>query len=498
MKSSSFIACDGTSINAWRVVHLAYPEYLPKVLNDLCGDMDALGSFTVAMKLRGKGTRRPTLSQVRAIMPLPPLLQLLDYLLSSELHRWIDGHLPLPDGCFSGAVPGTQPTDMTHGCSLLLQKAEDDYGRGAIAQGDVEKFFDSISPIRVGRFLLTQGCPPWLVGACVSFQLCVRLCFRIGEEDVLLARRWSGCLTGSRVAACCGRVITHDCMRTAAKSRGLRPLSSDAGVVTFSCWVDNLYSAGMCAADAVRNLSCFEAHLLAFWNLRLKADSKTFITANHRRDAGSRLGAWRWACPFIVLGHRVGRGGGSADDQAHAEEACWTRFWCGAGSRQATRMSVSARIRDIERTCWPGVSWRATWWSLNKTTATSIDRWQRQLVGTVLRVPRLDSEDDAAYARRRGHECARAIGCAGAWSQKAAKRTLTWDAHIRRAHVRSWATILIQHKGSAWLIARRLAQKSASAFAGRLSSRVAPERPRTRWEEGVGYAHHLCPRGFEA
>ena len=106
------------------------------------------------------------------------------------------------------------------------------------------------------------------------------------------------------------------------------------------------------------------------------------------------------------------------------------------------------------------------------------------------------SKSSASLPCRLLHASAEVPGCLapqhavsrGCWAKRVCEKVVKWDEHIRRGSCRSWASVMISHRDSAWLRARRLAQNSVSVFAGRLASRLAPSRPRTRWEEGIEHA----------
>ena len=68
------------------------------------------------------------------ILPLPPLLAVLDVLLATKIQSWAMKMLPVPSGCFLGATPGSQVTDVSHGIALTLEKGMDRFGRAAAAK----------------------------------------------------------------------------------------------------------------------------------------------------------------------------------------------------------------------------------------------------------------------------------------------------------------------------------------------------------------------------
>merc|ERR1712008_635533 len=104
----------------------------------------------------------------------------------------------------------------------------------------------------------------------------------------------------------------------------------------------------------------------------------------------------------------------------------------------------------------------------------------------ILRTPSLPSENPADYMRRRNREATAFIRRHGSWSTSHCKRVLSWEAHLRRPLNRtSWAAVLLDFRGAAWLDQQRLLHSSAA------ESRTRTRATRfvaTRWHDGVKYA----------
>ena len=449
---------DGTSVAAWRDFHQAAPEFLPALLNGWCGDAHALSRMSVTMRLKGKKTCRPSPKQIRAIMPLPPMLHLFDWMLSTSLNQWLDLHFPVPSSCYCGGTRGTQPADVSHGVALLLQRGADDRGRSAVAQADIATFYDQISPMRVAALLQRLGCPAWLVGGVTAFQLAVSLQFAVGDTITALPQRCMGSLTGSRVAGGLGRAIVTHYLREVLRSSRLRPYDAGGEALSFACWVDNVYAAGSSSDAAVANLMLFQDVLLRDWCLQFKDDSKTFISAMPRQDRDRLLHGWKWSSPFVVLGHNIGEYCSCREDRWQAERSVWARFWSGAGSASGRALRVNLRLKDIERVCWPSVAWRCTWWSLNRGVLGDVKSLQHAVVACCVRVPRDYGEDDAAFARHRARIASRYCARIGCWAKRIAAKSIEWSKHVERGRVRSWASVMARYRGSAWLQARRMAE----------------------------------------
>ena len=82
-------------------------------------------------------------------MPLPADLQVLDCLLAQRLNAWIDEHVAVPECCWVGARPFTQALDITHGLHLAIERGLDDRSQAAIAQSDIETYYDSLPVVRI-------------------------------------------------------------------------------------------------------------------------------------------------------------------------------------------------------------------------------------------------------------------------------------------------------------------------------------------------------------
>ena len=122
VKCKSFFCSDQTCVHAWKVISEADPSLLVTYLSKMVCDPAMVAEHCVFAKLHGKQTSRPTLRQIRAILPLPPILQIVDWVVTDELHAWLDRHMPELPACFEGGRPGTQVSDVAAGVSLALEK----------------------------------------------------------------------------------------------------------------------------------------------------------------------------------------------------------------------------------------------------------------------------------------------------------------------------------------------------------------------------------------
>ena len=215
------------------------------------------------------------------------------------------------------------------------------------------------------------------------------------------------------------------------------------------------------------------------------------ICSSKKAERGKDMLEFRWMMPFEVLGCAVGPCGSAWEDFKKAELAVWKRCWCGAGSRKSRSLPLNVKLIDVERCCWPAVSYRCSWWPIGSTLSSRIAALQRSVIASILKIPREVGETDESYACRRGREAAKHACLLGPWEVRAAGRVVDWTEHLERHHVRSWAAELYAFQGSKWLQLRRAAQSSASVFAGMLGLREWPGRPRVRFDEGVSHAREI-------
>ena len=485
VKARKFVMHDGCSAAVLAPLAHAYGDRMVAWLAEAACSPALASEFVVHARVLGKSTVAPTLSEVRMILPLPPALQLLDWLVADSVQRWVEKVAPLPEHYFCGAIKGTQPCDIVAGVSRALERFDDDGGRGAVAQADVKHFYDSIDCVLIGQWMLRAGAPPWMVAAILVLQMNVKIVLQLDGASRELKERFVGCLTGSRVAGVCGLLIVRDCMIAHAR---LRDCFNFHGFrFGLASWVDNMYSLGRSASEAVEKLEVFEVLLQGRWRLCFKDVSRqVFSMRNSEQDKDCR--AYKWSSPFKVLGCSVGRAGTAWPDFDEAYLAVWRRLWAGAKSRNASKLQFDLKLKEISRVCWPSIGYRCSWWPVGSTLLGRVESLQNSIVACLLRLPPEAGESADSYVRRRGREARKIVRSSECWRLKVCERVVSWHEHVERGHVFSWAVEVQKCRGSTWLQGQRLLNNSFSAFAGILSLRANPGRPHVRWDEGVATA----------
>ena len=79
-----------------------------------------------------------------------------------------------------------------------------------MCKSDVKRFYDSICVVRVGRYLVQQGCDKALVKAMVICQMLPVVFLGLLSCKISLGRRGLGCLTGTRTAGTIGQIIIQE------------------------------------------------------------------------------------------------------------------------------------------------------------------------------------------------------------------------------------------------------------------------------------------------
>ena len=197
------------------------------------------------------------------------------------------------------------------------------------------------------------------------------------------------------------------------------------------------------------------------------------------RASGPRL----QAISGLACAPEPGKGDGW-EDFREGSESVWKRFFLGAGSAGARKLILSTKLIDVQRCCWPAINFRCAKWPVSKNLLKSIRMLQRDVVASVLREPRLPTDDDDSYFRRRLRNASATAGRVEFWDVAVAEKIVEWKGHIDRAHRSSWPWRLQQWRGYVFLRTLRIMHNSRSIFGGRAGARRAPGRVPDRWHDG--------------
>ena len=307
LRPKPFLSADGTCVLAWKHVQKHKPNFVTECINHLACSPQQLQKLSIDAKIWGKKTRKPKLSEIRMILPLSPLLSILDVLVSEALSAWLSRVSPPLKGIFVGGERGTQPQDISCACSMWLEKGHDAWPDDhTVAQADIEKYYDSLDPVHIAESLLCGTRSPgdaivmpaptptasgtrlpgdalavatphgaqfpgdvcaerereemkWqsITAAAVMLMLCTGVKVGLDGKSQSLMKRASGTLTGSRTAGALGKIVVVDTMLAAIASKKITPVKISNKHLCFASWVDNIYSFGTCQTAARRNIDIF-------------------------------------------------------------------------------------------------------------------------------------------------------------------------------------------------------------------------------------------------
>lgn len=375
---------DGVCPAAWIMCD---DDHLAKVLENWINDYPAEAQVPCTSGLAyagGKATSTPTTADIRLIAPQSSLATILDTYLAHETNVLVGETLPLPPEVFEAARPFTQPLDVSHSVSLLLEKGLDLQGQTAVASADIRQFFDHIDILRALQRLQVRQKRPGLAKAILRHQSNRALRVSLGSSEAQIAPRPIGALTGSRTAMSLGRIPVCDVLNQALPELRKRAMSIGTGPKSVaSIYVDNLWTAAAKANDAIRNLEVIEAQLAERWNFHIKVGSEELILPKGHRQAFNERG-FAVVQELRVLGHVVAHSGSNRPDLNMCRRKLWQAYWRNCAIPGAKAMSTQARLRLLTRATRPVLSFHAARWAVNPTLLEDIDTVQRRMTRFLL------------------------------------------------------------------------------------------------------------------
>ena len=383
---------------------------------------------------------------------------------------------------------------MAHGLQFIIEKGLDDFGRGAIAQADIEKYYDSLPVLSIIRWLCNNGLDHGTAASILRHQMCPKIILACGTADIPIPGRCIGGPTGSRTAGVLGRIPVESIMASRHKHWQRWGFKAEGEYFCLCSWVDNLFSASASLSGAICILEDFEDQLQTRWRMKIKPSSRACMRARGSDELPGNPDKWPLCDQFIVLGHSLDDDGSIRSCWSRARASMWKAFWANPGSRAAAKFPISERLNLLARAVAPQLDFRCSRWPPQKQVAAEVDSIQRKMVSTLLRVPRGPQEPVEDYVRRRGRLAARTCKLHGLWSARWFTRAIFWDAHLARdRNAHTWAARLRNYRGSDWLMRRRVEflprdGQSRSAVAGRTDTRGYRGKVHVRWLDGISFA----------
>ena len=483
--------CAAMWVSLFRVV----PEVVCDYFAELAADDQAARSTVLRARAYGKSSGRPRPSQVRIVIPLTARAQILDALIAHRLHAALSHPRLAVEGFFVGAVPRTQPLDIAFSCAQVVERACDDFSRGALAQFDIHAYYDSLDLLLVVTWLtrhIADLCDPAVAVAALRWQMLPSIVVDAHMGSFEVARRTVGSLTGSRTAGALGRVPVEQVMRSLADR--LNSWGFDVGRVhnfVGASFVDNLYFASHSTGGALSAAELFATSLRRDWKLTIKPGSRVVMPVagspdwENIDDIADAWPDWKFSYEFPCLGHVL-----AADSSAHACFAAAKASVLAAVARNFSRCSkralgVQRKRILLDRVARSVIDFRCSRWPVSPSLSRALDSLQRRCIATIINLPREPGDDMNTWQRRRSRHAGLLARSWGTWSDRHLARCRSWHEHLHRdRNASALPAIILLHKGQEWRCRRRLAMGSSRSDAGRLASRVLTH-VHPRWEDSL-------------
>jgi hypothetical protein len=171
-------------------------------------------------------------------------------------------------------------------------------------------------------------------------------------------------------------------------------------------------------------------------------------------------------------------------------KACWSSFFQKLTHERFKQLSGSIIAVQIDKYLLPIMRARWVGWPFAKTLAGRLDALQNRLIGALLNVPMLSTEDLPRYVRRRAHLACSFSAAQGLWSTRWAADIKKWDCHCRRNTSGAiWTAALLRILTATELQQRRAAfsvtSRTWTCFAGRTDTRAARGNVQPRREDSI-------------
>jgi len=482
------LGSDGTCSAVFEILFIANPDVFVQCLCTGICDLAQLMRFTICARAYGKASSKPKANECRVILPLPPLLQIFDALLSSWIHDTLGCILPSPPVLWEGAVAGTQCLDIATTCHIGQEKILDSHSQGCVVQADIQRFYDSIDLHKCISFIVERGADPAKALAVILCQLYVPVSVTLLQRTVNLGVRTIGALTGSRTAGAIARIPVIDAM-TQCASRILRfSFNLHGATIPVMTWVDNLFWIGRSVRTATGTINHIGQVLETKWGLKLKPSSKIALIPPGTQDKLGDITGWAFATSFPCLGHHIDANGGIRTCFEAATRAAWRAFW--ANCCTSIRLSPDAKFKLLSRSVQSVISYRLSRWPPSKYYMEQLEAMQRKMMTTIAHTRPLIGETWDAYHVRRSVIIRELFERNGSWVDFWIQRWQSWDAHLQR-HPELPASKLLTYRNAAWLRAQRstfaptfaISSRSWTSAAGRTATRAAPGFIAKRWSE---------------
>jgi hypothetical protein len=370
----------------WCSQHLELgAELLDKMMS---GAMET-GGLALEGFVKGKGKASCQTDRMRAVVPMPVLLAMLDSILAERLRVFVE-MLPLPPHICVGGGGGVQLGDIAHGCAMILEKSMDDMSQGVVIQADVEKYYDQLPLWKCLDALALRGLDARTAAACVRlhWQSAVHLC-ALGSQ-VAIRPRSRGALTGSRSAVMLGKVPVETAVARLASAWVAKKWAwgLDGDTVSSAIYVDNVWLFSRTSGAALCMMKELQSELMEEWALKFKEESKEIMVARGNETETYHDEEWKGVSVMKVLGLFVSNDGATAKSVG-ATLLDEQRMGWGAAS-QVAKASIPWRRREKFLASMTEGLLNSRWhmWSPSLALSAKLDRVQRKLWSVALGIQR--------------------------------------------------------------------------------------------------------------
>ena len=433
-------------------------------------------------------------SQVRALLPLPSLLSLIDVVVARRLLPVVDAFAAGVDASYlECAKKSRQPLDIVFPLALHIEKSLDQHSQGCVAQADIRAFYDNVQPLLVFEWLNRHGADGGTAACFLRLHCLPPIEMSVRETVVVIGRRSRGVLTGTRSAGIAGRIPLLDV--SSQRSHVWSQWAAKYGSSTLACgsFVDNLFTAAHSVSEAVAILSDAELHLNSRWRLDFKEDSKQVLPAHGYDDDDlfhTDLVGWELVSQMPCLGHSLSSDAGIGTEFDNITGKMWAAFFANC-KPSIGAVTLRKRLQLLNSFVVPIASFRWSRWPFSVGYAKQIDQTQVHMVSILMDLPPVEGEGAEDFFRRRNLQAGRLAAQTGRWSELWAMSVRNWANHVDRGHDEAaWSTQIYNTRSREWLAAQRLLHVRGS-HASRTRTRVLHGKVHRRYFEGVERANSI-------
>ena len=462
--------------------------------------VDTFQSMPSIGRIWGKKSASPSPHKTRCITPVPNLFDPLDNIIAARADNLGD-HIRslLGRGVLEGARPKTQPADVTFPFFGLFQHAMDDHSKGAVAGGDIEKYYDNVKCTSIASICVKdypQARPESFIAPMLLLHcfLPMKLSFSMG--DVVIPYRTRGIHQGSKSANKLQRIPTLDSILQVSAT----PDWSFSGYLfgdlkaKLALFIDNLYSLGTCSDNAVHLLSMVEESLQTRWQLRFSDDSK-FTSQAPGNLATYTFCDYPLTDAFSALGHTIAHDGNCCGAFIEMRRRILSAVHCLAKPAFFST-GYKTRLRLVNARCLPHIRYMAPVLALSPTRFGSVDGLHAHVMRIAFPIPvgRQRFMSDAEFFRARSIRAGKISRAIGQWSFVLADTSISWLVHCRRAveYPHTWCGHVVNELNIRGQVVDLERSRRSSTNTSNTGTRALRARPCTRYHEHINHCRLLC------